>query len=130
MRIRPKYMLVTLGLFIAEVLIATTLSGSRFIRSYLGDYLVVILLYYLVESFYDAPPLVLSISIFVFACGVEIAQYFKLADVLGLQPGSVLSILIGTSFSWMDIVMYFAGGATAYFVDTWHSPKSVPQDDK
>ena len=118
MRVRPRYLLVTLGLFIAEVLIATTFSGSRFIRSYLGDYLVVILLYYLVESFYDVPPLVLSVSIFAFACGVEIAQYFKLADVLGLQPGSVLSILIGTSFSWMDILMYFAGSATAYFADT------------
>jgi hypothetical protein len=120
MRIRAKYLLITLGLFIAEVLIATTFSHSRFIRSYLGDYLVVILLYCLVKSFYDVSPLVLSISIFVFACGVEIAQYFRLADVLGLRPGSTLSILLGTSFSWIDILMYFAGSLTAYFANTWH----------
>ena len=130
MRIRAKHLLITLVLFIIEVLIATTFSRSRFIRSYLGDYLVVILLYYLVKSFYDVSPLVLSILIFVFACGIEIAQYFRLADVLGLRPGSVLSILLGTSFSWMDILMYFTGCLTAYFASIWRGHNLVPQNKK
>ena len=130
MRIRAKYLLITLSLFIVEVLIATTFSHSRFIRSYLGDYLVVILLYCLVKSFYDVSPLVLAISIFVFACGIEIAQYFRLADVLGLRPGSMLSILVGTSFSWMDILMYAGGSLTAYFVSTWCGRNLVSRDKK
>jgi len=130
MRIRANYLLITLGLFIIEVLIATTFSHNRFIRSYLGDYLVVILLYYLVKSFYDVSPLVLSILIFVFACGIEIAQYFRLADSLGLRPGSVLSILLGTSFSWIDILMYFAGSLTAYFASIWRGHNLVPQNKK
>ncbi|MBN2390668.1 MAG: DUF2809 domain-containing protein [Anaerolineae bacterium] len=121
MRIRAKYLLITLSLFIVEVLIATTFSHSRFIRSYLGDYLVVILLYCLVKSFYDAPPLALATSIFIFACGIEIAQYFRLTDILGLRPGSVPSILLGTNFSWFDILMYFAGSLTAYFASIGYS---------
>jgi hypothetical protein len=27
---------------------------------------------------------------------------------------------LGTSFSWIDILMYFAGSLTAYFANTWH----------
>ena len=128
MHIRIKYLLITLGLFIAEVLIATIFSGNQFIRAYLGDYLVVILLYCLVKSFYDVSPLILSVSIFIFACGVEIAQYFRLADVLGLRPGSILSTLVGTSFSWIDILMYFAGSLTACFASIWYLPNSVSQN--
>jgi DNA integrity scanning protein DisA with diadenylate cyclase activity len=129
MRIRAKYLLIALGLFIVEVLIATIFSHSRFIRAYLGDYLVVIMLYCLVKSFYDVPPLVLATSIFVFACGIEIAQYFRLADVLRLRPGSVLSILLGTSFSWVDILMYFAGSLTAYFASIWRFSNPALHDE-
>ncbi len=50
-RTSKNWQLITLGLFIAEVLIATIFSGNQFIRACLGDYLVVILLYCLVKSF-------------------------------------------------------------------------------
>ncbi len=118
MRLRTKYFLITLSLFIAEVLIATQFSAFEIIRSYMSDFLVVILLYYLVKIFCDISPIVLSVSVFLFACGVETLQFFHIADVLGLPRGSLLSILIGNSFSWMDILMYLAGSLTSYFSDT------------
>jgi hypothetical protein len=120
MHIRVKYLLSTIGIFIAEILIATTFSDIQVIRSYLGDYLVVILLFCLVKSFADISPLALSVSVFFFACGIEILQYFHFADGLGLPRGSLLSILVGTSFSWMDILMYFFGCLTSYFFSVCH----------
>jgi len=114
MQVRAKYLLITIGVFIAEILVATTFSGVVVIRSYLSDYLVVILLFCLVKSFWNVSPLVLSLSIFVFACAIELSQYFHLADALGLPRGSLLSILLGTSFSWIDILMYFLGCLTCY----------------
>ena len=115
---RTKHLLLALSVFIAEILIATVFAGHGFVRGYLGDLLVVILLYHLVKVFYEVAPLRLAVSVFVIACGVELAQYFHLADVLGLPPDSVLSILIGTSFSWADLVAYGLGCMIAYLVDT------------
>ena len=115
MHLRAKYLLITTGLFTAEVLIATIFSHIVFVRSYLGDYLVVILIYYLVKSIRDVSAPILCVGVFLFACGVEILQYFHTADLLGLARGSLLSILIGNRFSWMDILMYLAGCLTCYF---------------
>ena len=115
---RIKYFLISLTLLIAELLVATTFSGIAFVRSYLSDFLVVILIYYLLKTFRDSSPLVLSVSVFLFACGIETLQFFHIADLLGLQRGSLLSILIGNSFSWIDLLMYLGGSLTSYFTDT------------
>lgn len=129
MQIRAKYQLITIGILIAEILIATIFSGIGIIRSYLGDYLVVILLFYLVKSGFDVSPLALSILVFLFAGAIETAQYFHLADVLGLRYGGLFGTLLGNSFSWLDILMYFLGCLTAYFVETRHFLQPVSQDD-
>lgn len=114
---KRQHLLIAVLVFIAEILIATTFAHTGFIRPFLGDYLVVILLYHLFKSFRDIAPLKLAIGVFVFACLVETAQFFQLADVLGFARGSVMSIIIGTSFSWTDIVMYWLGCVTAYGFD-------------
>lgn len=112
-----QHLLIAVFVFITEILIATTFAHTGFIRPFLGDYLVVILLYHLVKSVRDIPPLKLAFGVFVFACLVETAQFFQLADVLGFPRGSVMSILIGTNFSWADILMYLLGCVTSYGVD-------------
>jgi len=125
---RSKYLLIAILIFCCEVLIATKLSGFKFIRENFGDFLVVILLYFIVKTIRDVPPLPLAISIFVFACAVEISQYFHLADALGLRRGSVLSILLGTNFSFYDILMYLLGTLTAYGFDLLFFRKPSPQN--
>lgn len=104
------YFLVSLFVFIIEVLIATLFSNIFFVRAYLGDVLVVMLLFTLVKSFIiikNNQNLILGI--FLFSCLVEWAQYFHIAEKLGLQPGSIMYIIVGNSFSWIDIVCYAAG---------------------
>ena len=117
MRSRNKHLLIALAVFVAEILVATTFSHIRFIRSFLSDYLVVILLYHLIKVFRQIPALPLAVAVFIFACAVEVSQYFHLADAMGLRRGGLLSILLGNSFSWLDILMYFLGCLTCYGFD-------------
>jgi hypothetical protein len=51
----------------------------------------------------------LILGILIFSCMVEFAQYFTVAEKLGFRPGSLMYIVIGNSFSWIDILCYAAG---------------------
>lgn len=109
-----KYLLLTIVIFLVEVLIATVLKDNFFIRAYLGDVIVVMLLYTFVKSFFIINETKLILGILVFSCIVEFAQYFKIADKLGFQPGSLMYIVIGNSFSWIDILCYAIGCIILY----------------
>ena len=115
---RPKHLLIALLVFLAEILVATTFSHIQFIRSFLSDFLVVILIYHLIKAFLDLPPVSLALGVFFFSCVVEVSQYFHLADALGLPRGSLLSVLLGNSFSWLDLLMYLLGCVTSYILDS------------
>ncbi len=112
-----KYFLLTVVLFFIEVLIATKLKHIFFIRAYLGDVIVVMLLYALVKSFVTVNSNQKLISgIFIFSCLVEIAQYFNIAEILGFRKGSIMYIVVGNSFSWIDILCYAVGCLLLYLV--------------
>ncbi|WP_312075057.1 DUF2809 domain-containing protein [Chryseobacterium sp.] len=104
-----KYFLFTLILFLLEVLIATKLKNIFFVRAYLGDVIVVVLLFTLVKTFTKIKDIKLILGIFIFSCLIEFAQYFNIAEKLGFKPGSIMYIVIGNSFSWIDILCYAAG---------------------
>lgn len=113
-----KYFLLSILLFFIEVLIATIFKDIVFVRSYLGDVIVVILIYTLVLTFFKVENRTKLITgIFIFSVIVEVLQYFKIADVLGLKPGSIPAIVVGNSFSWIDILCY-AAGCTIIFLIT------------
>ncbi|MCD1115406.1 ribosomal maturation YjgA family protein [Chryseobacterium turcicum] len=111
-----KYSLLTIVIFLVEVLIATVLKDNFFIRAYLGDVIVVMLLYTFVKSFVIINETKLILGILAFSCFVEFAQYFKIADRLGFQPGSLMYIVIGNSFSWIDILCYAIGCFILYLI--------------
>lgn len=109
-----RYLLITIALFLTEVLIATKLEHVFFVRAYLGDVIVVMLLYTLIKSFVKVDNQKLIFCIFVFSCLVEFAQYFSIAEKLGFLPGSLMYIVIGNSFSWIDILCYATGCVLLY----------------
>ncbi|KUJ51701.1 DUF2809 domain-containing protein [Chryseobacterium sp. JAH] len=111
-----KYLLITILIFLVEVLIATVLKDQFFIRAYLGDVIVVMLLYTLVKSFFIVDDTKLIIGIFAFSCLVEFAQCLNIAEKLGFQRGSLMYIIIGNSFSWIDILCYGAGCLMLYII--------------
>ncbi len=109
-----KYFLISIFIFLIEVLIATKLKDVFFVRAYLGDVIVVILLYTLVKSFFRVDNQKLIGGILIFSCMVEFAQYFNIAEKLGFREGSLMYIVIGNSFSWIDILCYAAGCLLIY----------------
>lgn len=114
---RVTHLLIALGIFVAEVLIATTFSHIVWVRAYLGDLLATLLLYHIGKVLYNFSPLPLAFGVFLFSVVLEFAQYLHVADALGLPKGSLLRLLIGSNFSWLDILMYALGCVVACLVD-------------
>ena len=105
-----KYFYLTVLLFLIEVCIAVFID-DQFIRPFIGDVLVVILLYCFVKSLWKIRSNVAALSIFVFACVIEGFQYLNLIDRLGLRQYKLLAIILGTTFDWKDIFAYALGTA-------------------
>ena len=117
MKFNLKYSLATIILFFTEVAIATVFKEIVWLRSFFGDVLVVILMYTFFLSFYDFNKTKLIIGIFIFACLIEFAQYFHFAEILGFRDNKLMMIVLGNSFSWIDILCYGAGCAIIYLVE-------------
>jgi len=129
MSLRAKHLAIAATVFLAEALIATTFARIGFVRSYLSDFLAVIFLYHLAKAVRDFPARPLAISVFAVATIIEIAQAFHLADALGFRRGSLPSILLGTHFSWLDLLMYALGCLTCVLADS-ASSASANQDSR
>jgi len=110
-RFHYQYFLATVFIFLLEVLIATAFKDIFLIRAYLGDVIVVVLIYTFIRSFFSIQNDVkLIFGILIFSFLVEFAQYFNIAEKLGFRPGSIMYIIVGNSFSWIDMLCYAVGG--------------------
>ena len=117
MKFNLKYFLIAIAIFLTEILIATKLKDIFFIRAYLGDVFVVMLMYYFIKAFFGFDPVKLIIGIFIFSCLIEFLQYFHFGELLGFRDNRIMMIVLGNSFSWIDIVCYFAGSAILYLIE-------------
>jgi hypothetical protein len=102
------YFRLSVILFLIEVAIALFIK-DRFIRPYLGDVLVVILIYCFVKSLVKISVHKAAVGVLLFAFCIEILQYINIVEKLKLQHNTVAKTVIGTSFSWEDILAYLAG---------------------
>ena len=105
---RLKYFILTVILFLTEVYIAIFVHDS-FVRPYMGDFLVVILIYCFIRSFLPLSVFTTAILTLLFSYLIETLQYFNIVSKLGLQNSKLARIIIGTSFAWADIIAYTAG---------------------
>ena len=104
----PKYLLLFVILFASEVCIALFFKDTV-IRPFIGDCLVVILIYCFVRIFLNVNYLKAALGVFIFACVIEILQYFDYVKLLGLEQNRVLSVAMGRTFEWLDFAAYLAG---------------------
>lgn len=100
-----------------EVLIALFVNDA-FVRPYLGDVLVVIVLYCLVGAFlpqriwkrlFQTSLPILPGIVFLFAALVEFLQGIHIVERLGLEQNATANTIIGTSFDWKDLLCYLTG---------------------
>jgi UPF0716 family protein affecting phage T7 exclusion len=86
-------------------------AASVVIRGFLGDVLVIVLLYCLIKTFIRHKLRWLWLYLFGFAVLVEIAQLFQIADWLGIN-NPLLRTVLGATFDLWDIVAYGVGSLT------------------
>ena len=79
------------------------------IRPYVGDLLVVILIYCCWKSFFNTPVTATALGVLLFAFFVEWLQYINFIRLVGWQDSALARTVIGYSFEWMDILAYTAG---------------------
>lgn len=94
--------------FSIETLIALYVNDS-FVRPYLGDVLVVVLIYCFIKSFLDLKVWKTALFVLLFAFAIEFLQYLNFVEKLGLQDSKIARTIIGTSFCWRDILCYLVG---------------------
>lgn len=108
MKKRILYLIATLILLLIEVLIALFVHDS-FIRPYVGDMLVVIVVYTFVRIWIPQKCRLLPLYVFLFAVLVEVLQYFNIVRLLGLSGSRFFRVLIGGTFDLKDIACYGVG---------------------
>lgn len=101
-------------LLIIEIIIGIYAKG--WIRGYLGDVLVVILIYTIFRTIIPDKPgkwYILPSAILVFAFSVELLQLWGFCDKFGIT-NRLLRIIIGTGFSIVDLICYAVGVIPCY----------------
>jgi predicted membrane channel-forming protein YqfA (hemolysin III family) len=95
-------------LFAIETFIAVFIRDD-FIRPYAGDILVVVLIYCFIKIFTQKDHRLLPLYIFIFAAFVELCQYFRIVNLLGLHENKIIGIIAGSVFDMKDIICYLIG---------------------
>ncbi len=114
---RIFYVIASVILLIIEILIGLYANG--FVRNYVGDVLVVILIYTLCRSISQNKPskwYVLPTCILIFAFIVEFLQLWGFCDRFGIE-NRLLRIIIGTGFSIEDLISYTIGVVPCYIIE-------------
>jgi hypothetical protein len=110
--------------FIIEVLIALYIHDP-FVRPYLGDVLVVILMYCFLKSFLKLPVLTVAVAVLIFSFTIEFLQYLNIVATLGLEKSKIARTVIGTSFSWIDFLTYIIGITIVLGVEKYWLKKEI-----
>jgi hypothetical protein len=122
-----NYFAIATLIFVIEVLIALFMH-DRFIRPYLGDVLVVILIYCFLKSFLKLSVLTIALFVLVFSFSIEFLQFLNIIKILHLENSKIARTIIGTSFSWIDLLTYLIGLSIVIIVEKYWLKKESKND--
>ena len=105
---RLIYAALFLLILLSEILIALFVNDN-FVRPYVGDMLVTVLICSFFRVFIPKGAKLLPVYVFLFAAAVEVCQYFDIVKLFGLEGNRFISVLLGRTFSLADILCYAAG---------------------
>ena len=109
---RMNWAMTGIAILAFEICIAIY-AKDGFIRYYLGDVLAAAMLYAFGRAAFRLPPKILALAAFTLSLVIEITQYFKVLEILGVQ-NYALWIIFGGTFDWTDIICYAIGCVLAY----------------
>lgn len=103
------------ALLIIEIIIGAFCGG--FIRAYLGDILVIPLIYCFVRIFYTRNNKFLPLAVGMLGIFAEIIQYFNFCEIFGVDKDSLLGIMLGSVADIKDVLCYLAGVILIYLAE-------------
>jgi hypothetical protein len=96
-------------IFFGLLLLATAGAGLGWIRSFLGDVIAVIFVYFAFRTVLDGNRVLLALAAFFVGVAVEAGQY--LSKVFGIEISNrALRIILGATPDWLDVLAYGIGG--------------------
>jgi hypothetical protein len=116
-KFRKLYLFPAMFIFLLEALIALYVHDD-FIRPYVGDFLVVILIYCFLKSFWDVSYIIVAVSTLLFSYIIEFSQYLKLINLPGIQDSKAANLILGSSFSWIDMIAYSMGIGLVFLIES------------
>lgn len=119
MRIHTGYGLATIILFSIECGIALFFEGG-FIRGFVGDVLVVALLYSALLTVFQLRPLTGGMIVLAIAFTVEAAQWAGLIHYLGLRDNTLARTVLGAHFDVKDLLAYSIGFLNIIVIENAH----------
>ena len=119
LKFNHKNFTIFLILLIIEVIIALYIK-QHFIRHVFGDYLCVIMLFYFFRSFLQLKPIYTALIVLIISFFIEILQLINIINILNIQ-NNIIKIIIGTSFSVIDLVAYSLGILTVLIFEKLNS---------
>jgi hypothetical protein len=108
MRFDRSSFFIFLGVLLIELIIGGFFRDG-FVRHFLGDVFIVVLICYFVRIWFDFPLWQVVLGTLIFAYLVEGIQYLKLIDILGWRSSQLAHLTIGSTFDWKDMLAYTIG---------------------
>jgi uncharacterized protein DUF2809 len=119
-----KYLFLTVILFAVEVCIALFVKDA-IIRPFVGDALVVILIYCFFRIFLNISYRKIAPGVLLFACLIEVLQYFDYVALMHLENHRVISVVLGRTFEWIDFIAYFTGFLFILLIENFYSESDL-----
>ena len=116
-KLRITYIIIFVLLFAIEVSIALFVHDG-FVRPFIGDVLVVMLVCAFLRIFIPEKIMLMPVFATLFAVIIEALQYFDFVNLLGLENNPVISTALGRTFDIRDIICYIIGGAIFFAAET------------
>ncbi len=102
-------LVITIVIFFGLLLLATAGAGLSWIRSFLGDVIAVIFVYFAFRTVLDGNRVLLALAAFFVGVAVEAGQY--LSEIFGIEISNrALRIILGATPDWLDVLAYGIGG--------------------
>ncbi|MFN8345399.1 MAG: DUF2809 domain-containing protein [Spirosomataceae bacterium] len=121
MAFHQRYLILAAGLLGTETAIALWVHDA-FLRPIGGDFLVVILLYTTVRGLTRFRPYPVLLGVLLFSYLIEALQYVHYVDLLGWGHLKAARIVLGTGFSWVDMLAYTVGALFVFIVEKRFNP--------
>lgn len=85
-----------------------------FVRPFLGDVLAVVWVHLVGRAVFLRSPGWTALGALAVACLIELGQWFRVVDLLGLGGSRVARVVFGATFDPLDLLAYALGAACAW----------------